>query len=439
MDLSSSWTAYLRRQATASRITTEDAQGLARSPPSSNFDKTRSQRNLWSLDDDHPTPSRRPRAYVDDDHGNAESSDPTPILPRRAWAESSLKRDSSVSRPPPRRRPMHAVAPSVSPGDDPWDFDRPPQRGKLWSPDDTPRKAYAARPSRNQRTQRTQPAFTASSTKHDEDSTFKLIKQPETLSISQEQVVAEVKGIYAGLVMIESKCIEVCRYGYTALSSNFVFLLPASLMSLCARSCNRGLTEPGASSQSAQYNSTANRLNNEQWQALIALHRTLLHEHHDFFLAPQRQLFSSDNPFNKIPRKLNWRRPSWDPQYIQQFLHYSKRFTTLLSSNASLLDFAGGYLLRLLEQVGELILILCRRFIGRCPQQLLLYIFLFFYCFSEFVKGMRPLCTTMPWTIWPSLVVLWGVCWMFPQPVPSLSVTPEQQPPETDGWYPKEL
>jgi hypothetical protein len=31
----------------------------------------------------------------------------------------------------------------------------------------------------------------------------------------------------------------------------------------------------------------ANKLNNDQWQALIALHRTLLHEHHDFFLASQ--------------------------------------------------------------------------------------------------------------------------------------------------------
>jgi hypothetical protein len=29
------------------------------------------------------------------------------------------------------------------------------------------------------------------------------------------------------------------------------------------------------------------KLNNKQWQALIALHRTLLHEHHDFFLASQ--------------------------------------------------------------------------------------------------------------------------------------------------------
>jgi len=33
--------------------------------------------------------------------------------------------------------------------------------------------------------------------------------------------------------------------------------------------------------------------------------------------------------------------------------------------------------------------------------------------FSEFPNSMRPPCTTMPWTIWPALVVLWGVCWMF--------------------------
>lgn len=77
-----------------------------------------------------------------------------------------------------------------------------------------------------------------------------MIMQPETCPISQEQLVAEVKGIYAGLVMVESKCIEV------------------------------------DSSQSAQ-NDSSPKLNNEQWQALIALHRTLLHEHHDFFLASQ--------------------------------------------------------------------------------------------------------------------------------------------------------
>ncbi|KAI2606638.1 hypothetical protein GGR54DRAFT_652322 [Hypoxylon sp. NC1633] len=36
-----------------------------------------------------------------------------------------------------------------------------------------------------------------------------LKKQPDTRPISQEQLVAEVKGIYASLVMVESKCIEL--------------------------------------------------------------------------------------------------------------------------------------------------------------------------------------------------------------------------------------
>ncbi|KAM5361332.1 hypothetical protein ACJZ2D_013171 [Fusarium nematophilum] len=76
------------------------------------------------------------------------------------------------------------------------------------------------------------------------------MRQPETRPISQDQLVAEVKGIYAGLVMVETKCLEV----------------------------------DNAQSSITDANS---KLNNEQWQALIALHRTLLHEHHDFFLASQ--------------------------------------------------------------------------------------------------------------------------------------------------------
>lgn len=33
--------------------------------------------------------------------------------------------------------------------------------------------------------------------------------------------------------------------------------------------------------------------------------------------------------------------------------------------------------------------------------------------FKEWPDGRRPLNTTWPWNIRPSLVVLWGVCWMF--------------------------
>jgi hypothetical protein len=38
---------------------------------------------------------------------------------------------------------------------------------------------------------------------------------------------------------------------------------------------------------------TTNGLTNKQWQALIVLHRTLLHEHHDFLLASQHPSASS--------------------------------------------------------------------------------------------------------------------------------------------------
>jgi hypothetical protein len=74
-----------------------------------------------------------------------------------------------------------------------------------------------------------------------------MLLQPETRPITQEQLVNEVKGLYAGLVMVEKKCVEIDQ----------------------------------------QQSQTTNKLSNEQWQALITLHRTLLHEHHDFFLASQ--------------------------------------------------------------------------------------------------------------------------------------------------------
>jgi hypothetical protein len=44
---------------------------------------------------------------------------------------------------------------------------------------------------------------------------------------------------------------------------------------------------------------------------------------------------------------------------------------------------------------------------------LLIFVLHLYRCFFEFPSGIRHLCTTMPWTIWPALVVLWGVCWMF--------------------------
>lgn len=44
-----------------------------------------------------------------------------------------------------------------------------------------------------------------------------------------------------------------------------------------------------------------------------------------------------------------------------------------------------------------------------------IYILLLYHLFFESPGRIRHLCTTMPWTIWPALVVLWGICWMFIQ------------------------
>ncbi|UNI16683.1 hypothetical protein JDV02_003097 [Purpureocillium takamizusanense] len=72
-----------------------------------------------------------------------------------------------------------------------------------------------------------------------------MIREPQTKPISPEQLVAEVDGIYAGLVELESKC----------------------------RGC--------ISTQDTK------QLSQEQYQALIALHRSVLHDHYDFFQASQ--------------------------------------------------------------------------------------------------------------------------------------------------------
>jgi hypothetical protein len=80
------------------------------------------------------------------------------------------------------------------------------------------------------------------------------VLQPETQPISQEQLVREVRGIINELVALESNCIEV--HNKQAASAR-----------------------AGTGAQP--------KLNNEQWQALVASHQTLLHEHHYFVLASQ--------------------------------------------------------------------------------------------------------------------------------------------------------
>lgn len=72
-----------------------------------------------------------------------------------------------------------------------------------------------------------------------------LIRSPETYPITEEQLDGQVSKIYSGLAMVEKKAIEIYR----------------------------------------DYSDPKVQLSCPQWQHLIALHRTLLQEHHDFYLA----------------------------------------------------------------------------------------------------------------------------------------------------------
>lgn len=104
-----------------------------------------------------------------------------------------------------------------------------------------------------------------------------LLLQPETRPISHDQLVVEVKGIYAGLVLVETKCIDVDE----------------------------------KQSKAAQEKDPARqtKLTNEQWQALIHLHKTLLHEHHDFFLASQHP--SASPALSKLAAKYSMPARMW--------------------------------------------------------------------------------------------------------------------------------
>ena len=110
-----------------------------------------------------------------------------------------------------------------------------------------------------------------------------LIMQPDSRPISHEQLAAEVKGIYTGLVMVEGKCISV----------------------------------------DSMQMSPGQRFTSEHWQALVALHRTLLHEHHDFLLASQHP--SANSALRKLAAKYSMPGRMWK-HGIHSFLELMRRY-----------------------------------------------------------------------------------------------------------------
>ncbi|KAI8715184.1 EST1-DNA-bind domain-containing protein [Fusarium sp. LHS14.1] len=169
-----------------------------------------------------------------DDTRGAKHQSPAPITSPRAPASPSNSRSRARNNSGHQNTPERRLRTSD---------DGPRSKAPSNEAQDTSRQTRS-------RTRATAAHQSEPQMRADEDNTSVMIPQPETRPISQDQLVAEVKGIYAGLVMVETKCIEV----------------------------------DNAQSSNAESNP---KLNNDQWQALIALHRTLLHEHHDFFLASQ--------------------------------------------------------------------------------------------------------------------------------------------------------
>ncbi|KAH6952398.1 hypothetical protein BKA56DRAFT_243701 [Ilyonectria sp. MPI-CAGE-AT-0026] len=174
----------------------------------------------------------------------------------RTLVERSLPADRQPGPSPPPAAGICSCARVVGPGDNFKQGPKIPSGRQLWTDGDGTKALQEVSVSAASSTVTRQPPSNATSRPPQPDSydnetepVIQMIHQPGNRPISQDQLVAEVKGLYAGVVMAETKCIEV--------------------------------------DNAQRLNTDANKLNDEEWKALIALHRTLLHEHHDFFLASQ--------------------------------------------------------------------------------------------------------------------------------------------------------
>lgn len=118
------------------------------------------------------------------------------------------------------------------------------------------------------------------------DPALALIRQPVTRPITHNQLVKEVKAIYAGLFMVESKCVEIDK----------------DQLNL--------QTDPPA------------ELEDDQWQALTKLHRALVDEHCDFFLATQHP--SAAESLKRLASKYHMPARLWR-HAIQSYLELLRR------------------------------------------------------------------------------------------------------------------
>lgn len=215
----------------------------------------------------------------------------------------------------------------------------------------------------------------------------KMMRQPFTIPFSQDELVAEVRGIYAGLIMIETKCIEVDK----------------------------------AASANSNYSS-------EYWLAHNALHRQLMYESLDpdnitTVEASQAHdlgaLLSEVSLRSQRFCRLNSRllpllqAGNGTPLNVRfvEFMTLIEALSNIIIKYSSLPDFTDTILAGLFDLITSIIRRLNLRF--RCAYEELKCRNASTQIIFEFPNNRRHVCTTMPWTILPALLVLWGVCWMF--------------------------
>ncbi|KAF1362227.1 hypothetical protein EJ07DRAFT_109094 [Lizonia empirigonia] len=187
--------------------------------------------------------------------------------PRRTSLTSGRKRSAPTDHEFTGRKgqaPCHVeVADPGYPMYTPSPYPTTPEPSSGWSTDVTKsRKLASSQPqSSDRQPQRTIPKPQPSQRQlgilhlpHTDPRDPKLILQPDSRPISQEWLASLVNSIYAGLMMVETKCMEVDRAQAAAI---------------------------------AEEGEARTNLASDHWQTLIALHRTLLHEHHAFFIVSQ--------------------------------------------------------------------------------------------------------------------------------------------------------
>ncbi|KAG8674260.1 hypothetical protein FPOAC2_00267 [Fusarium poae] len=175
-------------------------------------------------------------------------------------------------------------------------------------------------------------------------------------------------------------------------------------------------------------------LSSEKWDALEAVNRSLLGKDHDLSIAspsisPQLQHFRK-LVYDHSLQSRNLRRFSDCLLPLlrrEQDLESAEQWMEMMSLSSSLVEILGKNdlvfgeeekeLLDTIDQIEtilrELKLWFRRRYKSLSvtkevteKQSLVEVIF-------EYPNNIRHTCTTMPWTIRPALLILWGVCWMF--------------------------